>query len=229
MFERLEKVIGKSNIEKLGQTKVLIVGIGGVGGYVTEALVRAGIKNIVIIDKDIVDITNKNRQIIALDSTIGKDKVTVMKDRILDINKKVIVEEEKIFLDKDNTNQIITKYKPDYVVDCCDTVTTKIEIIKTCLNNNIEFISCMGTGNKIDPSKLLITDIKKTHTDPLCKVVRKLIKENNIKGKINVLWSTEVPIKVESRTPGSTSFVPSSAGLLIASYIFNKIIDNDII
>ena len=226
MFERLEKIV---NLDNLKDKSVMIVGIGGVGGYVCEALARCGITSFFLIDHDIVDITNKNRQIIALDSTIGKKKVEVMKERIIDINKDCKVEILDTFLDKDNTSEIITKYKPNYVIDACDTVTAKVEIIKTCLYNNINFISCLGTGNKFNPSKLLISDIKKTHTDPLAKALRKILKENNITGKIDVLWSTEEPIKTNDRTPGSTSFVPSSAGLLIASFVFNKLVNNDII
>ena len=229
MFERLERIIGNEKLEKLKKSTVLIIGVGGVGGYVCEGLARSGIEHFIIIDKDKVDITNKNRQIIALDSTIGLDKVDVMKNRLIDINKDINVDTLNIFLDKENTYSIISKYKPDYVIDACDTVTTKLEIIKACLDLNIKFISCMGTGNKVNPSKLKITDIKNTHTDPLCKVMRKLIKENELKGNIDVLWSEELPIKVENRTPGSSSFVPSSAGLLIASYVFDKIINNDII
>ena len=228
MFERLERIIGLENLNKLSKVTVMVIGLGGVGGYVVESLARSNITNFIVIDKDKVDVTNKNRQIIALDSTIGLDKTEVVKNRLLDINKDINVEPLSIFLDNTNTKDIIEKYKPDYVIDCCDTVTTKLEIIKTCLDNNIKFISCMGTGNKFDPSKLKITDIKKTDTDPLCKVMRKLIKENNLKGKIDVLWSSELPVKTNTRTPGSTSFVPPSAGLLIASHVFKNIINNDI-
>ena len=229
MFERLESIIPKEKIELLKNKKIMVIGLGGVGGYVVESLVRSGITNLIIIDKDIVDITNKNRQIIALDSTLGRTKVEVFKERIKDINKECNVEELNIFLDTTNTYDIIDKYHPDYLIDACDTITTKIEIIKACKELDINFISSMGTGNKLDPSKLLISDIKKTHTDPLAKVIRKLLRENNIKGKVDVLWSSELPIKNNNRTPGSTSFVPSSAGILIASYVFKKIIDDDII
>lgn len=225
MFERLEKIVSIDKLNKLNDITVMIIGVGGVGGYVVEALVRSGIKKFILIDKDIVDITNKNRQIIALDSTIGKEKTDVMKNRILDINKECSVDALNIFLDKDNTYSTIEKYKPDYVIDACDTVTTKLEIIKSCLDLNIKFISSMGTGNKFNPSKLMISDIKKTHTDPLAKIMRKLVKDNNLKGKIMVLWSSEEPVKTNDRTPGSSAFVPSSAGILIASYIFNDIIN----
>ncbi len=225
MFTRLEKIIGNQNLEKIKNTSVMIVGIGGVGGYVTEALVRSGIEKLIIIDHDFVDITNKNRQIIALDSTIGRKKVEVMKERILDINANCKVMSLDLFLDQNNTKDIISKYHPDYVIDACDTVTTKREIIMACLKFDIFLISSMGTGNKLDPSKLRIDDIRKTSNDPLAKVLRKWVNDQKIKGKIPVLWSNEVPIKIHDRVPGSTSFVPSSAGLKIAAYVINNIIN----
>lgn len=229
MFERLEKIVSKEKLNNFRNTTVMVVGIGGVGGYTVEALVRAGINNIILIDSDTVDITNKNRQIIALDSTIGMAKTLVMKNRILDINKECSITCLDIFLDKTNTFDIINKYKPDYVVDACDTIEAKKEIILSCLKLNINFISSMGTGNKFDPSKLYITDIRKTDYDPLAKIMRKWVKDERLKGHIDVLVSKEAPVKTHDRTPGSTSFVPSSAGLLIASYIFNKIVNSDII
>ena len=227
MFERLEKIIDKEKLELFKNTTVLVVGVGGVGGYVVEALVRSGINNIIIIDKDKVDITNKNRQIIALDSTIGKSKVEVMKDRILDINKECNVICIEDFLLVENTYDIIKKYMPDYVVDACDTITTKKEIIRTCADLDIELVSCMGTGNRLDPSKLEIIDLRKTSYDPIAKILRKYVKDEKINKKIYVLCSKEESIKTGDRTPGSTSFVPSSAGLLIASFIFRKIINKD--
>ena len=224
MFERKKKIIDKNLLDKVKNTTVLVVGIGGVGGYTVEALVRSGIGKIILIDKDVVDETNKNRQIIALDSTIGKNKVDVMKERIKDINKDCEVIVENIFLNLDNTKELITKYMPDYVVDACDTITTKKEIIKVCTDLNIELVSSMGTGNRLDPSKLEIIDLKKTSYDPIAKILRKYIKDERINKKIYVLCSKEESIKTHDRTPGSTSFVPSSAGLLIASFIFRKII-----
>lgn len=224
MFQRLEKIIGNSSLELIHNTSVMVIGIGGVGGYVVEGLIRSGIKNIILVDFDTVDITNKNRQIIALDSTIGMKKVDVMKNRILDINKECNVITIDNFLNSENTSDIINKYHPDYVVDACDTMTTKKEIIASCLKYNIKFISSMGTGNKLNPRCLKISDLSKTNYDPLAKILRKWVKDEKIKGKIPVLWSNEIPIKTHDRTPGSTSFVPSSAGLMIASYIINDII-----
>jgi len=223
MFDRLEKIIGSEKIDKIKGKTVMIIGIGGVGGYTVEALIRSGIENIILIDHDKVDITNKNRQIIALDSTIGRKKVEVMKERILDINKVVNVITLDLFLDN-KTSEIIEKYKPDYVIDACDTISTKKEIILFCLKNKISFISCMGTGNKLDPTKLKIDDIRKTSYDPLAKILRKWLKDERIVGKVPVLWSDEKPIETHDRVPGSTSFVPSCAGLIIAGYIINDII-----
>lgn len=224
MFDRFEKVIGSTNLNKIKEKTVMVIGIGGVGGYVVEGLVRSGISNIIIIDHDVVDITNKNRQIIALDSTIGKKKVDIMKERILDINKNCKVEVLDIFLNESNTEETINKYHPDYIVDACDTISTKKEIILASLKYDINFISCMGTGNKLDPTKLMVSDIRKTSYDPLAKILRKWIKDEKIIGKIPVLWSDEKPVELHDRTPGSTSFVPSTAGLIIASYVINDII-----
>ena len=153
MFERLEKIIGKENLLRIKNTSVMVVGVGGVGGYVVESLVRSGIENIIIVDHDIVDVTNKNRQIIALDSTIGKKKVDVLKSRILDINPNTKVTALDTFLDNTNIDSIITKYNPDYVVDACDTIMTKKGLISTCLKHHIFILPSMGTGNKLDPIK----------------------------------------------------------------------------
>ena len=227
MFERLEKIIGKNALQEIQKKKVLVVGIGGVGGYVVEALVRSGIQKIIIIDSDVVDITNKNRQIIALDSTIGKKKVEVMKDRILDIYSQCQVEALDIFLEKDNIVNIFEKYQPDYVVDACDTITTKKEIIRYCLNHDISFISSMGTGNKLNPNRLKISDIRKTSYDPLAKILRKWISDEKITKKIPVLWSDEEKIKTKDRTPGSTSFVPATAGFMIEGYVIQNILNEN--
>lgn len=227
MFERFEKIISSEKMSSIKNTSVMVIGIGGVGGYTVEALVRSGIGTIILVDNDTVDITNKNRQIVALDSTIGMKKVDVMKSRILDINKECNVITLDLFLDISNTDNIISKYKPDYVIDACDTITTKKEIITSCLKYSINFISCMGTGNKFDPTRLIISDIRKTSYDPLAKILRKWIKDEKINSKIPVLWSDEKPVVTNDRIPGSTSFVPSAAGLIIASYVINKIIDNN--
>lgn len=224
MFDRLEKLIGKENINKLHNKTIAIIGLGGVGGYVLETLIRNGIENIIIVDNDIIDITNKNRQIIATDSTIGKYKVDALESRIKDINKNVNIIKLNIFLNEENKKELF-KYSIDYLVDACDTVSTKIMLIRECLNRNIKFISSMGTGNKFDPTKLKITELKKTSYDPLAKVIRHELNKLNINEKVIVLSSIEEPIKTKTRTPYSYSVVPNIAGILIADYIIRDAIN----
>ena len=222
-FSRLEKVIGKDNLNKLKNKSVLILGCGGVGGYTCEALARSGIGTLILVDFDKVDESNINRQIIALDSTIGKLKVDVWEERINDINKECKVIKIDKFIEPDNINELFD-YEINYLIDACDYIPTKKEIIKECLNRKIKFISSMGTGNKLDPSKLEIVDLRKTVNDPIARIMRKFIKDERITSKVTVLSSTEVPIKTGETTPGSTAFVPSSAGLLIASYVVKELV-----
>lgn len=224
-FDRFEKLIGFSNLEELSEKSVLVLGCGGVGGYVCEALARSNIGTLILVDYDVVDVTNINRQIVALESTVGKKKVEVLEKRIKDINCDCKVIKIDEFIDRNNLNELF-KYKVDFFVDACDTVSTKKEVIKRCLASKIDFISSMGTGNKLDPSSLEITEIRKTINDPLARILRKFVKDEKIKQKVMVLSSKELPIKTGNRTPGSTAFVPSCAGLLIASYIVRKFINN---
>jgi len=226
MFERLKKIFGEDNLNKLHNKTIAVIGIGGVGGYVVETLIRNGIQNIIIVDKDVVDITNKNRQIIALDNTIGKNKTDVLKERINQINKDCNVVCLNMFLNEDNKKEIFN-YDIDYLVDSCDTVSTKIMLIKECLNKDIKIISSMGTGNKTDPKKLEITTLRKTSYDPLAKVIRHVINKLNIKNDILVLSSNEEIIKTNNRTPSSYSVVPNTAGILIADYIIKDIIKTE--
>lgn len=231
-FSRTELLVGKEGIDKIKKAKVAIFGIGGVGSFVTEGLVRAGVKKFVLIDNDKVCLTNLNRQIIATRKTIGQYKVDVMKERILEINPDAEVEIYKEFF-MPGSNLNIIKKDLDYVVDCIDTVTAKIEIVVQCKNLNISIISAMGTGNKLDPSKLEITDIYKTNICPLAKVMRKELRKRNI-DSLKVIYSKEEPIKPynipgcesehKKQTPGSVSFVPSVAGLTIAGEIIRNII-----
>ena len=233
-FSRTELLIGKQGLEKLHNAKIAIFGIGGVGSFVVEGLVRAGVQNFVLVDNDKISLTNLNRQLIATQKTIGKDKVEVAKERILDINPKAKVEVFKeFFLPNSNTN-IITK-DLTYVVDCIDTVTAKIEIVMQCKNLNIPIISAMGTGNKLNPLKLEVTDIYKTNVCPLAKVMRKELRKRNI-NELKVVYSTEEPIKpnlqnyeeknvTKRQVPGSISFVPSVAGLIIAGEVVKEIIE----
>lgn len=219
-FTRLENLIGAGSLEKLKNTTVLVIGLGGVGGYVVEALARSGVGNLVLVDYDRVDITNFNRQIIAVSDNIGKYKVNCFKERIKSINEECNVSTYNLKIDNDNIRDIFN-IKIDFVVDAVDDVRAKVSIINYCLEHNIDFISSMGTGNRLDPSKLIITTLDKTYNDPLARVMRR--KFNNTK-KITVCTSLEIPIKVKDKTViGSNAFVPSSAGLLIASYIIRKI------
>ena len=222
-FSRLEKVIGSDNVNDLSKKSVLVLGVGGVGGYVVEALARSNIGTLILVDYDKVEESNINRQIIALNSTIGKSKVDVLEERIKDINSGCNVIKIDKFIDDSNFLELFNN-NIDYFVDACDTVLVKKLVIKECLKRNIPFISSMGTGNKLDPSKLVITDIRKTVNDPLARILRKFVRDEKINKKVMVLTSSELPIKTGDRTPGSTAFVPSSAGLLIASYIVRSFI-----
>lgn len=225
MFDRLELLIGKDNLDKIKSKKVLVVGIGGVGGSAVTSLIRSGIENIVLIDFDSVDITNLNRQAVAYQSTVGMKKVDAMEKIIKEINPSCNISKYDLFLDSNNIKEIFDNEKPDYIIDACDSKETKKSIILEALNRKIKFISSMGTGNKLDPTKLEITDIRKTVNDPLARIFRKWVKDNKINSKITVLSSREVPKKT-GNVVASNSFVPNSAGLLITSYIINDIILN---
>ena len=246
-FSRTELLIGKEGIEKLKNSKVAIFGIGGVGSFVTEGLVRAGVGNFVLVDDDKVCLTNLNRQIIATRKTIGKYKVDVMKERILEINPNANVETYKEFYMPDSKEKILDE-SITYVVDAIDTVTAKLELVTNCDKLNIPIISAMGTGNKLNPMAFEITDIYKTSVCPLAKVMRKELKKRNIK-KLKVLYSKEEPIKpseseentcktncicppgtkrkcsVKNQIPGSISFVPTVSGLIISGEVIKDIIN----
>ena len=224
-LSRTELIIGKDALRRLQNSKVAVFGIGGVGSFVVEGLVRAGVGKIVLVDKDEVDITNLNRQIIATHKTIGKSKVEVAKERILNINPNVEVEVYKEFF-LPETEGIIDKTL-DYIVDCVDTVTAKIELVVRANKLSIPIISAMGTGNKLDPTKFEVTDIYKTSVCPLAKVMRKELKARNI-SKLKVVYSKEEPIKQngnKKQVPGSISFVPSVAGLIIAGEVIKNLIE----
>lgn len=225
IYNRTKIVIGEDNLEKLKRSHVLICGIGGVGSYALEAVVRSGIGNITIVDKDIVDITNINRQLIALDSTIGQDKVDVAKSRIMDINKEANVIAIKENITPDNISVIIDGKNIDYVVDAVDNVDAKIAIIEECQKRNIQCISSMGMGNKINPLDIRIADIYKTNTCPLARIIRKRLKEVGIKRQ-KVVFSIETQLekKVDTKALGSMPFVPSVAGLFIASEVIKDLL-----
>lgn len=223
MFDRLQLILEKDKLNKIQKQKILIVGIGGVGANALESLVRFGIQEITIIDHDTIDITNLNRQLITLHSNIGNYKVNEAKKRMLDINPNLKLKCIKDFLTKSNINNLLNK-DYNYIIDACDTVTTKLELMRYCETNNIKLITCLGTGNRFDPTKLKITTLDKTNGDPLAKILRKLVQENHINKKQNVIWSEELPIKTNNRTPGSTSLVPNVAGIYCASFVINDII-----
>ena len=219
-YARILKLINVDQLTTIQNRKVVIVGVGGVGGYALETLVRFGIKNISVIDNDTVDITNLNRQIISNYNVLGQNKVEIALKRALSINPNGNFRGDNVFLNQDNLAEFIPN-DSDYILDCCDTVTTKIALIKFAKEKNIPIICAMGTGNRLDPSKILVTDIYKTNNDPLAKIMRRLCKDNNVK-KLEVVTSSELPVKTHDRTPGSTPFVPSVAGIFMASYLVNK-------
>ncbi|MDS1005220.1 tRNA threonylcarbamoyladenosine dehydratase [Clostridium sporogenes] len=229
-LQRTEFLIGKEAIEKLDKSKVVVLGVGGVGSFVIEGLVRSGVADITIVDNDIVDITNMNRQIHANLNTVGKSKVEVMKDRILSINPNCNVTTHQVFINKDNISEIVKK-DTDYVVDAIDTASSKILSIVWCDKNNINIISSMGTANKLHPNKLKIADIYDTKVCPLAKIMRYELRKRNIKS-LKVLYSEEIPIKGDYRplndkgrpTPASIAFVPPCAGLMIAGEVVRDII-----
>jgi tRNA A37 threonylcarbamoyladenosine dehydratase len=223
-------IIGEDGLEKLKNAKVAVFGVGGVGSFTAEALARAGVGNLTLIDFDTVDITNINRQIPALHSTIGKAKVDIMKDRILDINPDINITIYKELYNAE-TSEMILGEKYDYVVDAIDMVTSKIHLIETCIKKDIRIICSMGMGNKLDPTKIEVADIHKTHTCPLAKVIRKELRDRRIK-KLKVVYSTEQPYELKERimngrkiTPGSISFVPSVSGLTLASVVVRELIE----
>ena len=229
-FIRFKAIVGTASIEKLHHKHVAVFGLGGVGGHACEALVRSGIGEITIIDNDDVDISNLNRQLIALHSTIGKDKVDVMENRLLDINPSLIVHKMKIFYLPDNGDIDFSSF--DYVIDAIDTVSGKVGIIENCNKNNIPVISALGCGNKMDPTKLEVTDIYKTSYDPLAKTLRKLLKEKGVR-HLKVVYSKEEPLEIIEpfdadnsgrHSPGSSPFVPSVAGIILASEVVKDLL-----
>lgn len=220
MFERVEILLNE-NVEKLKDKVILVLGVGGVGSYTVETLIRNPIKKIIIVDSDIIDITNLNRQLFTNQNNIGLKKVDELGKRIKSINPYIEIKKISEFIDINNIN-LLFEEKIDYIVDACDTIKTKELVIKECLKRKIKFISCMGTAKKLDPTKLEIIDIRKTSYDPLAKRIRKMIKDEHITSKIMVVSSTEKPKEIKKL--GSISYVPSVAGILITSYIINDII-----
>ena len=215
-FSRTAQLLGNENVEKLFDKHVIVFGVGGVGGYVVEALARSGVGKISIVDNDVVNESNINRQIIALHSTVGMQKVEVLKNRILDINPECQVFVYNQFFLPENSNDFDFSIY-DYVVDAVDTVTAKLEIIKKSKESNVPVISSMGTGNKLNPMGFKVSDISKTKVCPLARVMRNELKKRGI-SKVKCVYSEENPV-IQTQTPASVAFVPSVAGLLIASEV----------
>lgn len=222
MLDRLELLL-EDKIDKVRQLHVLILGLGGVGGYACESIVRCGIKEITIIDADRIDISNLNRQVIATQDTIGLYKTDVFEKRIKSINPDIIVNKITEYITPENINNIFDK-KIDYVIDCCDSIDTKKALISYCVDNEIKIISSMGTGNKLHPEKLKIMKLKDTSYDPIAKRLRKYVKDKNIRNDIYVVCSDEAKVVESKQAIPSNSFVPATAGLLCTSYIINDII-----
>lgn len=222
MFDRLELLIGKENIEKISKINVLIVGIGGVGGTALEALVRSGVKNITIIDKDVFSESNLNRQILSTRDSIGLYKVDVGINRCKNINPDVNITGLKINLDEKNVNEL--EYF-DYIIDACDDINAKLALMQYANKNNINLISSMGTGKRLNPSNVIITRLDKTSNDPLAKKMRYEARKRGLKLNIPVVCSKEEPIN-NDRIIASSIFVPSTAGLMLAYYIIEKVIND---
>lgn len=245
-FSRLELLIGPEALAKLAGCRIAVFGVGGVGSYAVEGLVRSGVGNFVLIDDDCICLTNVNRQIHATMKTIGKPKVEVMRDRILEINPKAQVEIHQLFYLPDNAEKVMNGHF-DYIIDAIDTVTAKIDLVIRAREMGIPIISSMGTGNKLDPTRLEITDISKTTVDPLARVMRKELRARGVTS-LKVLFSREEPVKtleteqtsckegcvcpkgttrkctVRHHIPGSVSFVPPAAGLIIAGEVVRELI-----
>ena len=220
MYDRIINLIGIANFKKIENTKILLVGVGGVGGFVFTSLIRSGFKDITIIDKDIVEESNLNRQLVANLNTINKRKVDICKDMALNINKDIKINNLYLNLNKDNISNLESDY--DYIIDACDSIDTKLELIRFASINNIKIISSMGVGNRIDASKITISTLDKTYNDPLAKKLRKLAKDNKLNSKIPVVFSKEVPKKKGKVDSMITS--PAVAGLFITNYIIDDII-----
>lgn len=224
MFERVEKLIGRENLNKIKNKTVAVIGLGGVGGYAVESLIRSGIEKIILVDYDTIDITNLNRQIITNQTNVTKYKTEEMEKRIQSINPNCQVITITKKLEVENIEELF-QHQFDYLIDACDTVVIKQELIRRCLEEKIPFISSMGTGNKLEPSKLEITDIQKTSYDPIAKKIRKYLNTNHIKGKVPVVYSKEQRSKIQGSIP-SMMFVPATSGLLCANFIIKDIISS---
>ena len=241
-FSRNELAIGKEGVERMRNMTVAILGVGGVGSFAAEACARSGIGRIILVDKDYVDITNINRQLVAYLSTVGRSKTEVMKERITDINKECEVISLHMWYTEETADEFFS-YKPDYVIDASDTISYKIHIAQECIARKVKIISCMGVANKMDPTRIKIADISKTNTDPLAKVMRLRLRKAGISKGLPVVFSDEspvivredvvdsvgkpnAPIRKAEMPPASNAFVPSVAGLVCASWVMNDIVSD---
>lgn len=244
-FERTKLLIGSEGLTKLAEKKVAVFGVGGVGSFAVEALARCGIGALTLIDHDVICNSNINRQIHALNNTVGRSKIEVMAERLLQINPAIRLTLHRIFFSANTSEELLTP-DLDYVVDAIDTVTSKVDLILRCRELGVPIISSMGTGNKLDPLRFQLVDISKTHTDPLARAVRRLLREKGVTHGVQVLFSTEIPKQPESvcpdtdlepylegesdiinqkrQIPGSISFVPPVAGMVIAGAIIRELL-----
>ena len=221
IYTRTEAMLGREAVERLKRARIAVVGVGGVGGFATEALARAGVGNITVLDSDRVVKSNLNRQIIATESSLGMLKVDAIKQRIIDINPLCEVKTLPIFYDESTAEELNpTDY--DYILDCIDSTKSKLLLIENARTAGTPIISSMGAGNKLDPTRFRVTDISKTHTDPLAKAVRTELKRRGI-SHLKAVWSDEPPVRVGTRTPASVSFVPSVVGLIMAGEVIKDI------
>ncbi|MCZ2259437.1 tRNA threonylcarbamoyladenosine dehydratase [Sporosarcina sp. G11-34] len=241
-FSRNELAIGNEGIERMRNTTVAILGVGGVGSFAAEACARSGIGRIILVDKDDIDVTNINRQLVAYLSTVGRSKTEVMQERIADINKDCEVISLHMFYTEETADEFFS-YKPDYVIDASDTIIYKIHLIKECLERGVKVISSMGAANKMDPTRFKIADISNTHTDPIAKVIRIRLRKAGISKGVPVVFSDESPVVIREEVaqtvgkpdayirkakmpPASNAFVPSVAGLVCASWVMNDIVSD---
>ncbi len=227
IFSRTELLIGKSNIETLSNSTVAVIGLGGVGSYALEAICRAGVGHILIVDADTVDESNINRQLPALISTVGQYKTDIMEKRLLDINPNVIISKYTDYINQENQSRILAG-KVDYLIDAIDSVTDKIQLIRYCLTHDIPLVSAMGFANRLNPALLKIGDIKNTTTCPLARKVRRSLRKYDIHEGVTVVYSTEKPLEPKDdglNKLGTISFVPGTAGLLLASVVIRNLID----
>jgi tRNA A37 threonylcarbamoyladenosine dehydratase len=222
MFDRTRLIIGEEGLSRLSRSTVVVAGLGGVGSYAAEALARAGVGNLVLIDGDIVTISNLNRQLIATRATLGRDKVEVTKERVLDISPHCQVSAHKAFLDSNTISSFVSE-QADFVVDAIDSVQSKASLAAYCISKGIRLISCMGAGNRLDPLRFRIADVSETRVCPLAKAYRQELRKAGIVSGVTVVFSDEAPVKTGCRTPGSTSFVPPVAGLAMAGHVIRTL------